>query len=295
VKRAEVRGAASLALWLAAAGPAGGPPWVSELIGEPARVVVSEGTTLLDIAHERRLGYSGVERLNPDVDPWLPEPGTTLELPSWSILPDAPARGLVINLPELRMYDFTATEAPRVHAIAIGDVDWPTPTGSFSLGARRAEPVWYVPDSIRAERPELPAAVPPGPANPLGSHWITIGASSYGLHGTNNPWSIGRLATHGCVRLYEEVMRELFESLPAAAPLRIVYQTLKLGARDGRLYLEAHPDWYGLEPRAYEELLGRLMVLRVRGFVEGEIDAARVERIARDARGIPIEIGRLTS
>jgi L,D-transpeptidase ErfK/SrfK len=282
----------ALALGLAAATPAR-PPWISDVIGEPERVVVAADTTLLDIARERRLGYSGIERLNPGVDPWLPEPGTEIELPTWSVLPDAPARGLVINLPELRMYDFTGAGPPRVYAIAIGDVDWPTPTGQFRLGPRRADPVWYVPDSIRAERPELPAAVPPGPANPLGSHWISIGTTSYGLHGTNNPWSIGRLATHGCVRLYEDVMQELFESAPAAAPLAIVYQTLKLGARDGRLYLEAHPDRYGREPRAREELLVRLMVLRVRGFVEEGIDASDLARIAREARGTPVEIGRL--
>ena len=250
-------------------------------------------TTLLDVAFEQRLGYAGVARLNPDVDPWIPEPGTEIELPTWSVLPDAPERGLVINLPELRMYDFPRPGPPQVYAIAIGEVDSPTPTGSFVLGMRRAEPVWYVPDSIRGERPELPAVVPPGPANPLGSHWISIGSTSYGLHGTNNPWSIGRLSTHGCVRLYDDVMRRLFTSAPAAAPLRIVYQTIKLGARGNRLYLEAHPDLYGRATLARDELFARLMMLRRTGVTEEGIDAARVERIAREARGIPVEIGRL--
>jgi L,D-transpeptidase ErfK/SrfK len=282
------------ALGLLAASPPE-PGWISELIGAPARLIVPDGTTLLDIAAERHLGYTGVVRLNPGVDPWVPEPGTQIELPTWSVLPEATAEGLVINLPELRMYDFTAAGAPAVYAIAIGVVDWPTPTGSFRLGPRRADPVWYVPDSIRAERPELPATVPPGPANPLGSHWITIGSTTYGIHGTNNPWSIGRLSTHGCVRLYEDTMRDVFERVPGGTPLRIVYQTLKLGARGGRLYLEAHPDWYAREPRAYEELQLRLMVLRLQGRVEEGIDPARLARVASEARGVPVEIGRLRS
>jgi L,D-transpeptidase ErfK/SrfK len=268
-------------------------PWVSELIGEPRRIVISAETTLLDIAWKERLGYQGIARLNPHVDPWLPAPDTEIELPSWSVLPDAPRSGLVINLPELRAYDFTRPEAPRVHAIAIGSADWQTPLGAFRAGRRRAEPVWYVPASIRGEHPELPATVPPGPANPLGSHWITIGETSYGLHGTNNRWSIGRLSTHGCVRFYDDVMQALFEELPAAAPIRLVYQTLKLGARDGRLYLEAHPDPYARAARERDELFVRLMVLRLRGLAEDSIDPAHVERTVREARGVPVEIGRL--
>jgi L,D-transpeptidase ErfK/SrfK len=282
---------AALAVGLGASPPSA--PWISQIVGEPRRLVISGKTTLLDVAHDERLGYDGVARLNPGVDPWVPEPGTQVELPTWSVLPEAPAQGLVINLPELRMYDFTRGGAPAVHAIAIGDVDWQTPVGSFRLGAKRAEPVWYVPASIRGEHPELPAVVPPGPANPLGSHWITIGATSYGIHGTNNRWSIGRLSTHGCVRLYEDVMRGLFERLPSGTPLRIVYQTVKLGARDGKLYLEAHPDRYAREPRALEDTLVRLMVLRTRRFVDDDIDSARVATVIREARGIPVEIGRL--
>lgn len=269
------------------------PPWVAEIVGAPRRVAIAERSTLLDLAWENRLGYENVARLNPGIDPWAPRPGSEVELPTWAVLPDAAREGLVINLPELRMYDFTHADPPAVYAIAIGAADSPTPTGSFRTGRKRADPVWYVPDSIRSERPELPASVPPGPANPLGTHWITIGTTTYGLHGTNNRWSIGRLSTHGCIRLYDDVMRELFARLPDATPIRILYQTLKLGSRNGRLYLEAHPDRYGSAPGAQAELEAHLMVLRLRGFVADDIDRNQLERVVRDARGIPIEIGRM--
>jgi len=268
-------------------------PWVGEVIGTPRRSVISGRETLLDVAWKNRLGYENVARLNPGIDPWVPPPGTEIELPTWSVLPDASGEGIVVNLPELRMYDFTRPGPPEVYAIAIGDPDWPTPTGSFRSGRKRADPVWYVPDSIRSERPELPAALPPGPANPLGSHWITLGTTTYGLHGTNNRWSIGRLSTHGCIRLYDDVMRELFARLPAAVPIQIVYQTLKLGRRNGRLYLEAHPDPYNAAASASAELEARLMVLRLRGFVSQDIEPERVRRVVRETRGVPVEIGRL--
>jgi L,D-transpeptidase ErfK/SrfK len=69
---------------------------------------------------------------------------------------------------------------------------------------------------------------------------MTIGTTSYGVHGTNNPWSIGREATHGCVRLYDEEMRRLFERTPAGTPLELVYQPTKWG-RDGDAICSSAP------------------------------------------------------
>jgi L,D-transpeptidase ErfK/SrfK len=155
----------------------------------------------------------------------------------------------VINLPEMRIYDFLADRgAPPVLAIAIGDVEDQTPVGEFRVGNKRLDPYWYVPDSIREENPNLPAVVPPGPETPLGDRWLTLGNSSYGIHGTNNVWSIGRLSTHGCIRLYNDDMRALYDRTKVGSRVRIVYQPVKLGIRQGALYLEAHRDVYGLTP-----------------------------------------------
>ena len=108
-----------------------------------------------------------------------------VQLPTRLILPDAAAEGLVLNVPEMRLYDFRVAPEPEIYAAAVGDALDPTPLGEFRIGEKRVNPTWTVPDSIRAEKPELPARVPPGPDNPLGSLWMTIGSSSYGIHGTN--------------------------------------------------------------------------------------------------------------
>lgn len=265
------------------------------VLGAPRVVVVEQGDTLLDIAERDGLGFRQVVNLNPEVDIWVPPAGTRVELPTEYILPNAPREGLLINLPEMRLYDFSVDPAqPIVLAVAIGDAEDPSPVGEFRVGGKRMNPHWNVPESIRAENPALPAVVPPGPENPLGDRWLTIGSSSYGIHGTNNVWSIGRIATHGCIRLYNDDMRALFDRTNLGTRIRLVYQPVKLGQRDGELYLEAHRDEYDLAPDAPQATLVELIVLDALGVVDGSsIDHDLVRRVIQEARGAPVRIGRL--
>lgn len=257
------------------------------LIGAPRTVTVAAGDTLLDIAFEHRVGFEQVARLNPDVDIWLPEPGTPVALPTQMIPPDAEPDGLVVNIPEMRLYDFTPTGGPEIHALAIGDPTAQTPTGDFRLGEKRILPVWRVPESIREERPELPPEVPPGPENPLGDRWMTLGTSSYGIHATNNRWSIGRMSTHGCLRLYTDVMRDLYDRVPEGTRVQLVYQPVKLGQRAHEVFLEAHPDVYGLDRDWASRTLVRLLVLGL----YSAVDPDHVRGVIEQARGIPVRIG----
>jgi L,D-transpeptidase ErfK/SrfK len=261
-----------------------GPP-----VGRLEGTLIEPGDTLLDAAWRHRVGFEAIARLNPDVDPWIPPPGTAVWLPTRYLLPDSEPEGLVLNIPEMRLYDFTGEDGPRVYAAAVGDAEDPTPTGRFRIGAKRRYPAWYVPRSIREKRPELPAVVPPGPGNPLGSRWMTIGTTSYGIHGTNVVWSIGRTATHGCVRLYEDEVQELFERIVPGTPIHLVYQLFKWGSDGTTLFLEAHPDLYEREP----DLLGAaLQVPRALGLL-GAIDLGRVWKIVEEAHGIPEPVGRV--
>ena len=189
LERARVLTLAALLPLLLAAARDQAAEKLPPVLGTPRTVVIAPGDTLLDIAERDRLGFKQVVNLNPEVDVWVPVAGTRVQLPTEYILPDVPHEGLVINLPEMRLYDFTVDpERPTVLAVAIGDAVDPSPVGEFRVGAKRADPYWNVPDSIRAERPDLPAVVPPGPDNPLGDRWLTIGTTSYGIHGTNNVW-----------------------------------------------------------------------------------------------------------
>ena len=274
-----------LALGALAAPPARAPE-LRPLRGQSESDVVKDGETLLDIAYEHRLGYQAVVRLNAGIDPWIPESGTVVRLPTRFILPVAREEGLVINLPEMRLFDFTVNDGPEVYALAIGDQADRSLIGEFRVGAKRKNPTWYVPASIKAERPGHPATVPPGPDNPLGSRWITIGNTSYGIHGTNVRWSIGREATHGCLRLYEDEIERLYDRVREGTRIQIVYQTIKWGRDGERLYLEVHPDLYGLQP----DLMAALGVPRALGLLE-TIDLEAVVSTLERARGVPVPVG----
>lgn len=271
-----------------------GLPNVTPIIGVRSATFVSGEDTLLDIAFRHGVGFEAVARLNPEVDPWIPEAGARIELPTEIVLPDAPHEGLVINIPEMRLFDYRSGEPPEVLSVAIGDPEDQTPVGRWKIGQKRADPIWNVPRSIREERPELPARVAPGPKNPLGDRWMTLGTSSYGIHGTNVRWSIGRQATHGCVRLYNDDMRRLFDSTPQGTPVHIVYQSVKIGHRNGVVYLEVHPDFYGQQPDRDTQTRVHLLVLGLRGGLDGgSIDGELVMKTLTEARGAPIKIGRL--
>src|SRR5262249_22041103 len=124
--------------------------------------------------------------------------------------------------------------------------------------------------------------------------WLTLGATTYGIHGTNNLWSIGREATHGCVRLYNRDMRELYDRIPTGTPVRIVYQRVKIGQRDGSVFVEAHGDPYDRDFEPLPAVLARLVALDALGLVDGgSVSESLVRQTVSESRGVPVRVGRL--
>lgn len=225
------------------------PPEGVDVIGQIHKVTARHEDTLLDIARRYGLGYEEIVKANPGVDPWVPGEGTPVILPMRHILPNAPRDGIVINVPEMRLYYYPKPkpgEKPVVitYPVGIGRMDWATPMGTTKVVEKIANPAWYPPESIRKEHAErgdiLPKLVPPGPDNPLGEYSLRLGISGYLIHGTNRSYGIGMRVTHGCMRLYPENIKALFDMVPVGTPVHIVDQPYKAGWSDGLLYLEAH-------------------------------------------------------
>lgn len=269
-----------------------------DIIGAIQYYKVREEETMLDIARLHDLGFIELVAANPGVDPWLPGVGRTVMLPKAHLLPDAPRRGIVINLPELRLYYFGDGSGPAAtYPLGVGRLGRETPLGSTSIVAKRKDPIWVPPESIRAERPELPLAVPPGPENPLGEYAMNLGWPSYVIHGTNKPFGIGRRVSSGCIRMYPEDVERLFEIAEIGTPVTVVDQSLKLGWSNGELYLEVHPDvtegdeleargWF--TPTPVPGLRER--VLRAAGPAAVRVYWPSVYRAAMAKRGFPIRI-----
>ena len=221
------------------------------LIGIPASDTTQADDTLLDVARRNGLGYEEIIRANPGVDIWLPGAGRELKLPTQRIIPDAERKGIVINLPEHRLYYFPKVKrgAPQVvitYPVSIGRMDWSTPIGVTRIAAKNRNPSWYptkaVLDEHQANDDPLPKVVPPGPDNPLGAFAmrLAIPGGAYLIHGTNKPAGVGMQVTHGCMRLYPEDIEALFPLVPINTQVRIVNDPVKLGWVGGELYMEAH-------------------------------------------------------
>jgi len=224
----------------------------SSVVGTDSTVTTTYEDTLPDIAHRYSLGYYEIIRANPGVDVWLPGAGRELTLPGRRILPPGPRVGLVLNLPEHRLYYFPKPrpgEQPVVitYPVSIGKMDWRTPLGETRVIAKIRKPSWYPPESIRKEHAAngdpLPNVVGPGPDNPLGDFALRLAAGhgEYMIHGTNNPVAVGMAVTHGCIRMYPEDVAALFALIPVGTPVRLINEPVKVAWVDGQLFLEAHP------------------------------------------------------
>jgi L,D-transpeptidase ErfK/SrfK len=268
------------------------------VIGRMEYYTVGAKENLLLIARRHDLGFIETVAANPGIDPWLPVPGRTLVLPKSHILPGAPYKGIVINLPELRLYYFGDGTGPVItYPIGVGRKGRETPIGSTQIVRKRQAPTWTPPPSIRAERPDLPAFVPPGPDNPLGDYALDLGWRHYVLHGTNRPYGIGRRVSSGCIRLYPEDIERLFVMVSVGTRVTVVDQPLKLGWSRGQLYMEVHPDalegdqlehqgWF--TPAPVPNLEER--VREFAGAEAGRIDWPAVRAVAGSKRGIPVQI-----
>jgi L,D-transpeptidase ErfK/SrfK len=298
----------SLACLALLADPAGAsvfplPTDGSAVVGTDTSVASVYEDTLPDIAHRYSLGYYEIIRANPGVDVWLPGANKQIILPGRRILPAGPREGIVVNLPEHRLYYYPkahGAEQPVVitYPVSIGKMDWRTPLGATRVIAKIKHPSWYPPESIRKEHAAnndpLPKVVGPGPDNPLGDFALRLAAGNgeYLIHGTNNPTAVGMAVTHGCIRMYPEDVAALFAIVPVGTPVRLVNDPVKVAWVNGELLLEAHPpvDEQGQSMEPDLELLSQKL-----GQAVGRDTAAIHWDLARatlqSANGIPALVG----
>jgi L,D-transpeptidase ErfK/SrfK len=273
------------------------------VIGHVTTAVAHHEDTLLDIGREYGVGYEEIIAANPGVDPWLPGDGTEILIPSRFILPDAPREGIVVNLPEHRLYYFPSARAgePRMvltYPISTGKMDWKTPLGVTRIVTKQHKPNWYPPESVRLEHAQrgdpLPKVVPPGPDNPLGEHAMRLGipGGAYLIHGTNRPAGVGMQVTHGCIRLYPEDIAELFELVGVNTKVNLIDQTTKVGWSRGTLYVERHGALDGATDPVHSDPaeMTRLIEAATSARPRVEIDWAGARQTFAQATGVPVAL-----
>ena len=259
--------------------------------------------TLLTIAEKYGLGYREIRLSNPDVDPLLPGAGKEIILPTQFLLPQAPRQGIVLNIPELRLYYYPPRSPGTplkviTFPIGIGKEGWNTPYVKTRITNKQKDPSWYPPESIReehaAEGDFLPKRVGPGPDNPLGKFAMKLNIGSYLIHGTNDRGGVGMRASHGCIRLYPDDIQALYQQVELGTPVNIINQPYKLALHAGKIYLEAHPYLEEDEALFKDNVTSvvRLLIDMTEGS-DYEVNWNLAKRVVHEMKGVPVVIGRI--
>jgi L,D-transpeptidase ErfK/SrfK len=275
-----------------------------QVVGEDLHIQTHFSDTLVEIARRYGLGYEEMVRANPQVDPWLPGEGTPIVIPGRHILPPGPRDGIIVNIPEHRIYYFPKArkgQTPTVvtYPVSIGKMDWQTPMGLTHVVSKEKNPTWNPPESVRAEHlannDPLPAGViRSGPDNPLGlfAMRLAIHPGDYLIHGTNNPLAVGMAVTHGCIRMYPEDVAAIFPTVPVGTKVYLINVPLKVAFVDGDLLLEAHPP-VDAQGQSVAPVLGKFedLLNEVLGNTTTAVNWDIAVDTLKKADGIPVLVG----
>ena len=266
----------------------------SDVVGEIRHHRVRKGESLFEIARWYDLGYNEVVDANPGVDPLVPPVGTNVVLPTEWVLPCCTTEGIVVNIPEMRLYQYRRDAeglTVETYPVGLGRQGWRTPRGRFAVRTKTVNPRWVVPESIRKEHirdsGDDRRSIAGGAAdNPLGKYRLALTIRPFSIHGTDIPWGIGMQVTHGCIRLYPEDIERLFGRVDVGTPVELTYQPVKAGRRADDVWVEVHKDIYGYAKSPYRAALDALGQRRLRGAV----DPAALEAAVRTPGGVPFRL-----
>jgi L,D-transpeptidase ErfK/SrfK len=275
-------------------------------VGENLHIKTAYTDTLYELGEKYGIGSEEIIRANPNIDPWLPGEGTDVLIPGRQILPPGPRDGIVINIPEHRLYYYPKHDKHRAavvvtYPVSIGSMDWMTPQGQTRVIQKESHPTWHPPQSIREEHKRngdpLPAAVPPGPKNPLGAYALRLDLSpgDYLIHGTNNPLAVGMPVTHGCVRLYPRDIEALFALVPVGTKVTLLNLPMKVAIVDGEVLLQVDPPANASEEAASEPRPPDLQLFLGRFSGHGtmpDIDEESAREALSTASGVLVSVGR---
>lgn len=266
----------------------------SAILGKLAEYTIKDDEmTLVKLARRYDLGYNEITLANPGIDPWYPTAGKKAILPTSWIIPRAvdPDRSrplIVVNLGELRLYFLNPGEnSPSValFPVGVGRQGFETVAGRYWITEKRKNPYWTIPSSLRDEYPDESPRIPPGPSNPLGDYALRLSRHDYLIHGTNKPLGIGRRISHGCIRMYPGDIERLYGMVSESCEVLIVYETVKVGVRDGTPFIEVHPDYLH---DSDQQIIARHLLIQQK--LWEKTDHSLLKKAVAEKKGIPVPL-----
>lgn len=273
-------------------------PHNGNIIGNIQYATVQPDDTLSSLGLRHGVGGYEMIEANPGVSFRDPPIGAQLLVPSRFILPEGERKGIVINLAELRLY-FYHPDGVHVstYPIGVGQEGWDTPLGKNTITRMRENPTWVVPDSILENHLRhgkvIPKVKPAGPDNPLGNYAITTGFKNIVIHGTPQPKAVGLRSSHGCIRMTNEDVGDLYQKVKVGTPVQIIHQPTKIGKLDNKIYLEAHvPVSQALNAADYRDV-GTLIKNVTSKLSAGSyrVEWQEVDKLQQSHQGYPQPIG----
>jgi len=163
-----------------------------------------------------------------------------------------------INVPSRTLQIVQGGRIIREYSVGVGNSrKLMTPPGAYRVEKKIINPVWEHPYKEKGA-----VRIGEGSRNPLGTRWIGFhskGDGVFGIHGTNEPNSIGRFVSHGCVRMHNEEVEELFEIVRVGTPVLVTYERFRLNQVDNSVLLEVFPDPYGYKQLSEVEIVNSIL------------------------------------
>ena len=129
---------------------------------------------------------------------------------------------IVVVTRERRLYFTLGNGSAVAYPVGVGraGMQW---SGTSTIDGKYIQPAWEPPPDILRENPKLPLMIPGGsPHNPMGAAAMTVAGTDYAIHGTNEPSKIGHFVSHGCIRMFNADVMELFAHVPLGTPVVVV-------------------------------------------------------------------------
>ena len=276
------------------------------VVGRTRIINTIDNMDITDYGVKYQIGYLEFKESNRNFNIDNLHEGEQLVVPNKYILPDAPHEGTVINLPELRVYYYPKDKNEVLtFPVGIGREGADTPVVETTIIAKYVKPNWIPPKVARdialKEGIVLPKMIPPGPDNPLGEYAMRFSfldkktiSPTYLMHGTNDPSGVGKRSSAGCIRMYPNDMKELFQLIKIGDKVTIINKFAKAGWKGDKLYLEVHSPIDKKDKLvSYNDIIyevSKILIKQTRVKL-AQINWNKVITVAKKQNGIPEVVG----
>jgi hypothetical protein len=193
---------------------------------------------------------------------------------------------LVINIPSRTLWVYSGEQIIKYFPVGVGRPGFMTPVGQFSVLRKIVDPGWEHPYQAKGSA----VRIAPGETNPLGTRWIGFyqkGGGEYGMHGTDNPGSVGKFSSHGCVRMKIPDAEKLFEMVEVGTPVEVVYQPVLIRRNGNDIRLLVYRDVFRKGMPSVQKVQADIL----KQYPNAQVDPVLIEAAIRQATEKPFVVG----